>query len=158
MNISNIFVVATSLVALTSANPNSTVGDFGVSSAGAANLKLTDYVDTRSDGKYTGIGSMTVALTSKTPWNVSTSAVAAFVVCIQHDLKDHCYVGEVTDPAGEKIVTFSGWMETRISRGATLDNSASLLTQMKAIIGKENPDCANVNEVGSGKSIDVGRC
>ena len=76
MNISNIFVVATSLVALANANPTYWTGDFGTSSAGGATMYLTDLTDGN-----TGRATLDVTLTSKTSWNASTSAVAAFVVC-----------------------------------------------------------------------------
>ena len=46
----------------------------------------------------------------------------------------------------------------RFPDDATLDNSASLLTQMIILLDNRDPECSNVNKVGSGEVVDEGRC
>lgn len=55
----------------------------------------------------------------------------------------------MTDPAGAKTVKFSGWNKQTIPPGTTLDNSASLKTQMKAIFNDADFNCDNTYDIAA---------
>ena len=162
MNYTNILVAATGIVALANANPNVSEGNFGESSAGSAHLKLSDYLSDNG-GSYTGIGSMTIKTTSKTDWNINDTSVVAFFMCIPVTAaatKHHCYVGEVTDPKNGKQHKFSYWMDKTIASDATLDNSASLMTQVKALFADADPDCSSTKNLSNSgwQQVSDARC